>query len=352
MILFKIEKNKETLFYYRPRKDEITIGRDKTNDLCLMDPFLSRHQGLIIPGPKAFIYRDLSKNGSFINGKRVFRDQELDVDDRIEMGPWTLTLETFSHDREEVTLIRNPTQPTKILEYRAKSDEIAFQHAWLETIAAPFRQFFLEKEEVTLGQAPSNDIVLFDPYISFTHCKIINQEGKYIIKDMASTNGTHVGQQKIVQAHLDNGDVIRIGRQELRFFSDQKTKKILPADQKEFCGIVSDDRTMKKHFSLIKALQKSNATVLLQGETGSGKELFAQAIHEWSGRKEHPWVAINCGAVSKDLIESELFGHEKGAFTSAHRAHTGLFEQAHQGTLFLDEAELPPAFANQFVARP
>jgi two-component system response regulator HydG len=99
---------------------------------------------------------------------------------------------------------------------------------------------------------------------------------------------------------------------------------------------------MREIFALVKRVAASDATVLIQGESGTGKELVALAVHRLSGRDPKTFVAVNCGAISKDLVESELFGHEKGAFTSAHQQRQGVFEQAHGGTLFLDEiGELP-----------
>ncbi|HDL18121.1 MAG TPA: sigma-54-dependent Fis family transcriptional regulator [Bacteroidetes bacterium] len=101
--------------------------------------------------------------------------------------------------------------------------------------------------------------------------------------------------------------------------------------------LVSRSKKMKEIFSLIKKISKSNATVLIQGETGTGKELIAGLIQFISPRANKPFVKVNCAALPENLLESELFGHEKGAFTGAFQAHAGKFEQAHQGTIFLDE---------------
>ncbi|MBN2145522.1 MAG: sigma-54-dependent Fis family transcriptional regulator [Candidatus Aureabacteria bacterium] len=104
-----------------------------------------------------------------------------------------------------------------------------------------------------------------------------------------------------------------------------------------FCGIVSQNKVMKELFSMIKKAAPSKTTILLQGESGTGKELFARAIHANSGRQEEPFVAINCGALPEPLLESELFGHVKGAFTGAVEEKVGLFKAAGNGTIFLDE---------------
>jgi DNA-binding NtrC family response regulator len=101
--------------------------------------------------------------------------------------------------------------------------------------------------------------------------------------------------------------------------------------------VVGDSVAMKHAVDLAKKAAGSNATVLLLGESGTGKEIFARAIHNWSERKERPFIAINSVALSKELLESELFGHEQGAFTGAHRRKTGKIELAHGGTIFFDE---------------
>ncbi len=109
-----------------------------------------------------------------------------------------------------------------------------------------------------------------------------------------------------------------------------------------FENIVSGSEKMHRVFELITKIADYKSTVLIQGDSGTGKELVARAIHQNSSRKGKPFVAINCGAIPENLLESELFGHVKGAFTDAHRTKTGLFEEANGGTLFLDEiGELP-----------
>ena len=109
-----------------------------------------------------------------------------------------------------------------------------------------------------------------------------------------------------------------------------------------FHGVLSRDERMHEVLDVVRNVAMSEATVLVRGESGTGKELIARAVHAESPRREGPFVAINCASMSPSLLESELFGHEKGSFTGAVRQHEGVFERAHGGTLFLDEvAELP-----------
>jgi two-component system NtrC family response regulator len=116
----------------------------------------------------------------------------------------------------------------------------------------------------------------------------------------------------------------------------------MPPGRKRYHRLIGDSEAMQKVFSLIQRVAPTDATVLVLGENGTGKELVAHAIHHASRRREGAFVPINCGAIPEALLESELFGHERGAFTDAHRTREGKFEIAHGGTIFLDEiGELP-----------
>ena len=117
---------------------------------------------------------------------------------------------------------------------------------------------------------------------------------------------------------------------------------ILEPGKQSFQGLLSRSPAMQAVFQIIQNAAETEATVLVRGESGSGKELVAKAIHDLSARRNAPFLAINCAALSSSLLDSELFGHVRGAFTGAIKDHSGLFQRAHGGTLFLDEvAELP-----------
>lgn len=105
----------------------------------------------------------------------------------------------------------------------------------------------------------------------------------------------------------------------------------------DFTDLIGTSKTLQQALKLVRKVANSDITVLIQGESGTGKELFARAIHFNGELKQRPFVAINCAAIPENLLESELFGHAKGAFTGAHAKHVGRFEEAHEGTLFLDE---------------
>ena len=124
----------------------------------------------------------------------------------------------------------------------------------------------------------------------------------------------------------------------------------IPPPDNDILPIVGESQGIKEVLNNIRIVAPSELSVLVLGENGTGKELVAEAIHRMSGRKDKPLVTVNCAVLPADLIESELFGHEKGAFTGAHERRVGKFEQAERGTLFLDEiGELPPNLQAKFL---
>ena len=128
----------------------------------------------------------------------------------------------------------------------------------------------------------------------------------------------------------------------LQLKRENETLKKATAPDGAFHGIIGDSEPMKAVYRTVAKVSDYKSTVLITGESGTGKELVARAIHDLSSRRDRPWVPINCGAIPENLLESELFGHVKGAFTDASADKKGLFQEAHTGTLFLDEiAELP-----------
>ncbi len=201
---------------------------------------------------------------------------------------------------------------------------------------------FIDAETVSFGSASDNDVVIDDPGVSRHHFSIIRKPSGFLLKDLDSTNGTMVDRARVGEVWLRSGAEIRVGRTVLFFQAVADMAPGGPSTKGMFGDAVGDSLAMREIFGLLERVAPTDATVLIEGETGSGKEVFARAIHAASGRTSAPFVVFDCGATPRDLVESILFGHEKGSFTGAVTTREGLFEQADGGTLFLDElGELP-----------
>lgn len=185
--------------------------------------------------------------------------------------------------------------------------------------------------EVTVGRGREAEHTVPYEGVSRRHAHFVLRGGKVWVEDCGSKNGTYVRRNRLrpgEAVQISPGDLVELG------------SVVLVALQGEVAGEAVSRRdvpaSMEAVLGLVKRLAPAEITVLLQGETGVGKGRVAELLHQYSGR-EGRFVAINCGALASSLLESELFGHEKGAFTGAIRERTGHVEAANQGTLFLDE---------------
>jgi two-component system, NtrC family, response regulator GlrR len=188
-----------------------------------------------------------------------------------------------------------------------------------------------------IGTHPSSDVVLSDPHVSRLHARIDVDEQDYVLSDQGSTNGTRVAGVRVRQACLEDGNVIELGATQIRFRLLDEPIRIELAAEQSYEGLIGRSVAMRELFAMCSRVAPTDAPVLLEGETGTGKELVARAIHARSHRKGKPFVVFDCGAVPPTLIESELFGAEKGAYTGSVATRAGVFERADGGTLFLDE---------------
>jgi transcriptional regulator with GAF, ATPase, and Fis domain len=191
--------------------------------------------------------------------------------------------------------------------------------------------------QVRIGAGPGNDLVLDKPTVSSVHAEITATARGFRLKDLGSTNGTRVGGVRVVDGFLEDGAVVTVGDVALAFQVSKDTVSQPLSSATELHGAVGASAAMRAVFSRVERVAKTDATVLIHGETGTGKEVIAWSIYEASKRKDGPFVVVDCGAVARTLIESELFGHEKGAFTGADKRRIGAFERANGGTIFLDE---------------
>ena len=263
----------------------------------------------------------------------------------------------------------------------------------------PVSVFFLSPDRpTTLGRAPENDIVLNDPGCSRFHAVMEKKGEEWILRDLDSRNGSALNDRLIEkETPVENGDRLQLAHSVLLFCSAAtgshsgdspeeittggKTPRSLSEtfaaaigrmtdhqDLTHYLNQARDENRSLRHLlgqeteiignspeirsvlSLVKKVASSKATVLIRGESGVGKELVARAIHFSGPCKEKPLICLNCAALSESLLESELFGHEKGAFTGATERKIGKFEAADGGTLFLDEiAEMNPGLQAKFL---
>jgi two-component system, NtrC family, response regulator GlrR len=198
-------------------------------------------------------------------------------------------------------------------------------------------------ERAVIGTHETADLVLTDRTVSRFHCDITLSEGKALLRDLGSRNGTLVDGVSVVQAHLRSGSSLTLGRTQVRFDLGTDHVKIPLSTRERFGLMVGRSPAMRAVFALLERAALSEATILLEGETGTGKEAAAESIHRESARRDGPMIVVDCGAIPPDLLESELFGHERGAFTGAVQSRQGAFEAAGGGTIFLDEiGELSP----------
>ena len=194
-----------------------------------------------------------------------------------------------------------------------------------------------------IGSGPDADVVIAHPMVSRAHVEVRPDVRGAYVQDLGSRNGTFYLGQRIERAVLRPGATFQVGPASVAIGVALGTPETsVPFAGEAYRGVVGRSTAMKRLFSVLVRLERWQVPVLLEGESGVGKEVFAKAIHEGSSRAAEPFVAINCGALPRELVGSELFGHRKGAFTGASEHRKGAFESAHGGTLFLDEiGELP-----------
>ncbi len=229
------------------------------------------------------------------------------------------------------------------------------------TLAAPRRQLFIRRGRLTvvagpdagrtwlvdrdvlhIGSLEESDVVLTDSTVSRRHAEVIRTPDGVVLRDSGSTNGTFVGNVRVREVFLTPETRFTVGKSELAFTPEDEVIEITPSEKHQLDQLVGHAISMREVFGIIERVAPTDLTCLITGETGTGKELASRAMHNLSHRAKKPFRVFDCGAAPDTLIESELFGHERGSFTGAHTAREGVFELADGGTIFLDEiGELP-----------
>jgi transcriptional regulator with PAS, ATPase and Fis domain len=202
----------------------------------------------------------------------------------------------------------------------------------------------LGEEPFVIGAGFETTLRLSDPAVSRRHVELVNRGGFVTARDLGSTNGSYYEGTRFTVLDLGPGAVFRVGETELQIVAPEKSDPMPPSELTAFGKLLGKSRKMRECFAVLERAAQTDATVLITGETGTGKEVVAEAIHQSSIRREKPFIVVDCASIPSNLIESELFGHVKGAYTNAVTDRTGAFEAADGGTIFLDElGELPPA---------
>lgn len=212
----------------------------------------------------------------------------------------------------------------------------------VSVVSGPDKGLLLDFDgTVVIGTHPDAGLTLKDSTISRYHVELAARPDGVRVRDLESTNGTYLGGTRIAEVIVEEEATISLGKTVLKVGMTEADLGT-PDEQATFGQAVGASATMKQLFGILERVSQSDSTVLLLGETGTGKEVLARAIHERSRRAARPFVVVDCGAVAPSLIESELFGHIKGAFTGAIADRNGAFLEADTGTVFLDElGELP-----------
>jgi two-component system response regulator GlrR len=195
---------------------------------------------------------------------------------------------------------------------------------------------------VRIGSSPQSDFPIDDPTVSAVHCEIVGGADGFQVRDLGAKNGVRLGGRRVGEAWLDAKDLLTLGDAVVRFELSKEATQWPLVEASSYGALRGSSPLMRELYSRLQRAASSDAPVLLSGETGTGKELAADAIASGGARRDRPFVVVDCGRLNASLAESELFGHERGAFTGAVAPHAGAFERAHGGTAFLDEVgELP-----------
>jgi DNA-binding NtrC family response regulator len=209
----------------------------------------------------------------------------------------------------------------------------------LVVISGPDREqaLTLRRGSYTVGKARECDLVLSDPGVSRRHLVLRVLAAGVEVEDLGSKNGSFLRSARFRQVVLGAGEIVTIGETELKLVTAREPERRLPSTANHFGRLLGRSVAMREVFALLERIATTDAAVLIEGETGTGKDLCAESLHAAGSRAAGPFVVCDLAAVAPSLLESELFGHTRGAFTGADRDHAGAFASAEGGTLFIDE---------------
>ncbi|HKP55759.1 MAG TPA: sigma-54 dependent transcriptional regulator [Polyangiales bacterium] len=327
MDILEVYRRGELLGRYEMGARSLELGTAPTCDVVLSDGAFAAHHWLVARRRGEPLLFDISRGGRSLRlGQPLALDAELALGAEHVLkrvlapdgaSPW--------HEREGAT---QDLPRALALEGRLVLSLGSGREA---------RRVRLDQRLLQIGRDRDCDVVLYDPAVSQRHAQLEPLDGAIWVRDLGSRNGTYVDGVPVQRAVLRHGSTLRLGRSDLRVLAPARTVAEGSGPQ-----LVAESSSMLQVLADVQRMAALPWPVLVVGESGTGKEGVALSLHTHGPRRERPFVAVNAGGMPRELIESELFGHERGAFTGASTGHRGVFEQAHGGTLFLDEiAELP-----------
>ncbi len=236
------------------------------------------------------------------------------------------------------------TGATRIISKPDGSEALVLERARIQVLKGPDKgkELLIEGPRVRIGTGGECELQLSDAAVSRRHLELCATPEGLLLRDLGSTNGTLVAGVRLQRALLTGPATLVLGQTTLKVSPTKELLELRLSARTSFGGLLGRGPAMRQIFAVLEQVAPTDSTVLLEGESGTGKEVAADALHRASRRAEEPMVVVDCGSIPPTLIESELFGHERGAFTGAAEARAGALEQADRGTLFLDEiGELP-----------
>jgi len=315
---------------WRPlERGPLVVGNNPECDLCVPDDDNQAPVQCVIERRGDHLTLDnRHPEGTRVGDEQVTGHTALANDDIIQLGPVSARVRFIADGRAGGrTKTLAPNAPPAAGDFVVTAPEVHPGERWSVDTG------------LTIGSDPTNDVVIDDPFVSNFHARLGVEDGRCMVRDLDSRNGIFLGDRKVKEGEVPPGVQLRVGKTVLVVATAgpvaSETIDAVPR-------LVGSSEAVERVRELIRRLAAADAPVLITGETGTGKEVAARLVAELSPRVSRPFVALNCGSLSRNLIESELFGHEKGAFTGAVVRKAGAFEAADGGTLFLDEiGELP-----------
>lgn len=336
-----LSRGQEDLLEYPLRSSRIVVGRADHCDLVVPSELVSRTHCVLTLRDGRWVLADRSRHGTYVNQCRLDGPHVLDDGEMVQMGAYEMRFVKGSLPQlgRTVSAPVNPPPPEQLI--AVHGDQMAMEMPLLTLVDGPGKGFVqrLGLSRQSLG-GQGSDVEIPDSTLLPGHAVLRISRGRLMVAP--GTGLVHLNGERVLGVTpIFVGEQFSLGKSIFELSRQLFEEKFEAAS---FGEMVGRSQSMGRIFGLLEKMAAHSAPALLLGESGTGKELAAQGLHSEGPRSSGPFVALNCGAISEKLLESELFGHEKGAFTDAKMRKDGAFQRANRGTLFLDEiGELPLA---------